>query len=108
MSAKDPIAWEFAGLDGEPFLMVKGYPSGCCYQLFEWRNGKKGSAEAVDWYPMDCYPWTLRSAVDKVRELMLARLGGTTKDAETMAARLQAMERNLARAISQTEKRLQP
>ena len=96
---RNPISWTFNGLDGEPFMQVRGYRSECCFQLYEWRRGTKGCEEVAGWYPMECYPWDIEQAIVKVRRYMLERQGGETADVRRMVRAMKCVDASLGRTI---------
>lgn len=103
MSKDTVIDWTIKGLDGKPFMAVRGYRTEACYQLYEWRVGTRDGVRTEDWFPVELYPWTLSSAMERVRRFMLQRQGDTTDEVDKMVKTLRAIDRRLIEAITEAE-----
>lgn len=101
MSNETTIDWIITGLDGRPFMAIRGYRTEACYQLHEYRTGKKDGVTVEDWFPVEIYPWTLTSAVEHVRRFMIQRQGSSTTDVDRMVKTLRAIDRRLIDGITE-------
>lgn len=96
----EKICWEFKGLDGKPFMQIRSSSNELSYELWEWTEIRKKSGESVfEWKSLETYPWSIASAVSKVRERMVRKQGGQTNDVRRMERFLAAMEENIERTL---------